>query len=79
MAVRRKPQNVEQFIEQGGGVPRDSDSREDKEQDFRNVRLRIPLDILEDIDTAIARRRSGISRHTWIMEAILAKLAGDSS
>jgi hypothetical protein len=79
MAIRRKPQNVEEFIERGGDVAGDASLHRGRERDFRNVRLRIAKDVLTEIDAAIAKRRSGISRHTWIMEAIVEKLKQEDS
>lgn len=76
MAVRRKPKSVEDFIQQGGSSSLQdlaSPSGEDS-QPFRNVRLRIRDDLLEAVDRAVERRRSGIARHAWIMEAIVEKL-----
>lgn len=76
MAVRRKPRNVENFIEQGGSSPKLAPAAPEGEAgpDFRNVRLRMCEDLLAAVDQAVERRRSGIARHAWILEAIVEKL-----
>lgn len=76
MAVRRKPRNVEDFIKQGGSSPKPvSDAPEGQAgPGFKNVRLRMREDLLEAVDQAVERRRSGIARHAWILEAIVEKL-----
>jgi len=83
MALSRKPKtqseqptNVEDFIRGGGEETPPADAKVGKGQ-FANVRLRIPTDILDEVDEAVRGRRSGMARHAWIMEAIVEKLERD--
>ena len=75
MAVKRKPTKVEQFIQDGG-----SDSQAMTAQAVPDVsmvkglKLRLPLDLLIQVDAVVARRRPSPSRHQWILEAIYEKL-----
>lgn len=36
--------------------------------------LRVPPDILAEVDQSVSRRRPQVSRHQWILEAICEKL-----
>jgi hypothetical protein len=38
------------------------------------VVLRVPLDLLERIDTTVKTRRLKTPRHTWLLEAVVEKL-----
>lgn len=61
---------VNAVINKGGSVPAARAHNGAKEQ----VVLRIPSDILEGIDQAVAGRRVPTPRHTWIIEALVEKL-----
>lgn len=87
MAVRRKPQprandtppTVEDFIASGGTDAQETPAPPDSDEapSVQPVKLRVPTDLLADIDAAVARRRPRISRHQWILEAIVHKLELD--
>ncbi len=84
MPIARKPKPklsvsekaITAVIEKGGTVPTDRQSKTKNEQ---TVNLRLPEDILSEIDNSVGSRRIKISRHTWLMEAIVEKLDRESS
>ena len=79
MAVRRKPAgpaNVHEFIQ--SGAPDQSPLQQSEQVTAQPVKLRVPPDLLAQIDAAVARRRPAPSRHQWIIEAIYQKLERDS-
>ena len=45
----------------------------------KNVQLRIPLDMLERIDTILRDRKPAPSRHFWILEAMQEKMEREDS
>ena len=69
--IAAKAVGVNPLINNGGSDPAGHSHNGTKEQ----VVLRIPSDILEGIDRAVARRRVPTPRHTWILEALVEKLA----
>jgi histidinol phosphatase-like enzyme len=84
MAIARKPKpkTIEEFIEEGGSAPAATETVEKKptrtEKAEQPVKLRVPAELLEQIDAAVAARRPSPSRHNWILEAIYEKLARES-
>jgi hypothetical protein len=80
MAIARKPKpkTVDDFIEEGGSAPAATAPVERKpartEKAEQPVKLRIPAELLEQIDAVVAARRPSPSRHNWILEAIYEKL-----
>jgi hypothetical protein len=46
---------------------------------IRQVRLRLPAALIIEIDEAISRKRSFLSRHQWILEALYEKLDKEQS
>lgn len=82
MVVRRKPKaaNVEEFIQEGGAAPQVVESQTapegqaKEEGKVQSLKMRIPVDLLAQIDTAVASRRPAPSRHQWILEAIYEKV-----
>lgn len=42
------------------------------------VNLRVPEDILAQVDAAVATQQPKISRHHWLLAAVLEKLARDA-
>lgn len=83
MVVRRKPKpvSVEEFIQEGGAAPQVVESQtqaETKEQpakdEVQSVKLRVPTELLVQVDASVAKRRPAPSRHQWILEAIYEKL-----
>ena len=73
MPIRRKPTSVDAFIQGGGKEPTPAESSSDK-RPIQPLKLRVPADLLEEIDAAVVRRRPAPSRHQWILEAIYEKL-----
>ncbi len=73
MPVSRKPRSVEEFIG-SAGTPPEKPVESKKIASAKVVTLRVPEDVLASVDVAVKQRRSGISRHAWIMEAIVEKL-----
>ncbi|MFX6357539.1 hypothetical protein ABTF91_20355, partial [Acinetobacter baumannii] len=72
MSVRRKPNstnNVNDFILAAG-----SEKEKESDKAIQPVKLRVPDDLLQQIDNAVSRRRPAPSRHQWILEAIYEKL-----
>lgn len=95
MAVRRKPNTVEEFINAGGspaGIPIPSSSEiqtppeepketkpEKREEETIAVTLRVPRDLLAELDAAAKKCRPKRSRNSWILEAIIEKLEGEGT
>lgn len=77
MPVRRKPKTVDAFIQEGGleATPSASVTVPKK---IQPLKLRIPQELLQEIDGAVAARRPSPSRHQWILEAIYEKLERES-
>jgi hypothetical protein len=79
MAITRKPKavpgpvvDIDALIHKGGSIAgSEAPQRSDRPAP---VVLRIPADVLTQVDTAVQRRPVRIPRHTWIMEAIVEKL-----
>lgn len=79
MAIAPKPKlqesDIAKLIEKGGSV---AETKPEKE--FTPFVLRIPTDIMPDIDASIKRRRPvRISRNQWIIEAIAEKLQREAA
>lgn len=76
MSVRRKPTvtNVDQFILAAG-----ADKAQPSDKSIQPVKLRVPDDLLRQIDIAVNQRRPVPSRHQWILEAIYEKLDRDKT
>ena len=72
MAVRRKPKssNLDEFINEGGAAPK----IQKHSKDVQVVTLRLPTEMLESVDQAVSERPLKISRHQWLLEAVLEKL-----
>ncbi|MCY7284837.1 MAG: hypothetical protein LH679_15720 [Cyanobacteria bacterium CAN_BIN43] len=81
MAISRKPKpkTIDEFINEGGSapiaevaialaVPAPLSTIE------QPVKLRVPADLLAQVDAAVKSRRPSPSRHQWILEAIYEKL-----
>ena len=77
MVVRRKPANVDEFIQEGGSVPQGASpqlSEESGEEEIKGLKMRLPIELLKRVDEAVKSRRPAPSRHQWILEAIYEKL-----
>lgn len=74
MVVRRKPTSkptsVDDFIHDAGSDAQNQDA----EEQIKSLKLRIPADLLEQIDLSVKTRRPSPSRHQWILEALYQKL-----
>jgi len=84
MAIARKPKPpqqpneaaVQQLISKGGSVAPASASPPEDTPAYSPVLVRIPSDMLADIDAAVKRRRPvRISRQAWIIEALHERLS----
>lgn len=90
MSIREKPQKeadklqtpqneqeVIQLIEKGGSVANES-KRGRGSDEIKNVQLRAPVPLLEQIDQSlVARGPFGLSRHAWLLQACYEKLKRD--
>ena len=80
MAIVRKPKpkTVDDFIEEGGSAPvaivLEAVKPARTEKTEQPVKLRVPAELLAQIDAAVETRRPSPSRHQWILEAIYEKL-----
>jgi hypothetical protein len=78
MAVTRKPKrpdeaSVQRLINQGGTAAADKPPHDDS---LFPVLLRLPADMVAQIDAAVRRRRPvRISRQAWIIEALHERLS----
>jgi hypothetical protein len=81
-AVTRKPgantppadeEAIAAFINQGGSTPDEPPPAEEERTEAR-INLRLPGDMLAEVDAAIKHRRIRISRNTWLQEAVQEKL-----
>jgi hypothetical protein len=74
-STAQKPQNVEDFIQKGGSAAQETEvSNDGDEAEVRGLKLRLPAELLKEVDEAVDRRRPVPSRHQWILEAIYEKL-----
>jgi dsRNA-specific ribonuclease len=78
MAIARKPKpkTIDEFIEEDGSAPVTTTTKMEPKTNKTEqpVKLRVPADLLEQIDAAVAAKRPTPSRHNWILEAIYEKL-----
>lgn len=56
-----------------------SENQSESESDIQSLKLRVPRDLVKDIDNLLSQRKPKISRHNWILEALYEKLERDSS
>ena len=78
MAIRRKPQNVDEFIQAGGIEPagtRPPEIAGKTSNVIQPVVLRLEPELLQEVDKVVKARRPSPSRHQWILEAIYEKLS----
>jgi hypothetical protein len=54
------------------------ENQSDSESDIQPLKLRVPRDLVKDIDHLLSQRKPKISRHNWILEALYEKLERDS-
>ena len=79
MPVSRKPKekDLETFIAKGGSEPVETKEKKEQEKTVQSLKLRIPTELLEEIDQLVASRRPSPSRHQWILEALYEKVEKD--
>ena len=79
MPVSRKPteKDLETFIAKGGSEPVETKKDKGEEKAVQSLKLRIPTELLEEIDQLVASRRPSPSRHQWILEALYEKVEKD--
>lgn len=65
--------DVDALIRKGGSVAGDAKSLEQSDKPT-SVILRIPADVIAQIEKAVLARRLKIPRHTWLLEAVMEKL-----
>lgn len=70
IARKVKKDNSENFISKGGDV---LPNIEKGKKETKNVLLSIPLNMIETIERLL-KKRVGIKRHGWILEAIEAQI-----
>jgi hypothetical protein len=82
ITTKPKPKNqpnetaVQKLINKGGSV---STEPADDEPQFSSVLLRLPVDMLANIDASVKRRRPvRISRQAWIIEALHERLTREA-
>jgi len=80
MAISRKPRpastpelDVEALINKGGSAPSEKNGKAQKET--VPVILRLPSEMLEQIDASVKAQRVPTPRHRWLLEAVCEKLA----
>ncbi|WP_107667099.1 hypothetical protein [Cyanothece sp. BG0011] len=76
MPISRKPKDkeIETFISKGGSEPVEEKKVDQGEKTVQSLKLRIPTELLEEIDQLVASRRPSPSRHQWILEALYEKV-----
>jgi hypothetical protein len=85
MVVKRRPVNVEEFIQDVGSISQVAVAEKkpqalpDHEEEVKGLKLRLPVDLLAEVDAAVKKRRPAPSRHQWILEAIYEKLSRDQA
>jgi hypothetical protein len=91
MPITRKPRrapagvDVEALISKGGTAPAapmaktSGGARAAEDAETVAVILRLPKDVLADVDRAVKARRVRTPRHTWLLEAVLEKLDQERS
>lgn len=85
MAITRKPKppasapaaavDVEALINKGGSVATAAPASAAAPDKPVPVVLRMPSDVLERVDQQVEARAVKVPRHTWLMEAVIEKLA----
>ena len=76
MALRKrpKPEDRDKWIEEAATSDKPQQREEEETKTIQDIRLRIPTDLLEEIDQSVAKRKPKISRHNWILEALHEKV-----
>lgn len=88
MAITRKPKSpaltssagvdVDALINKGGSVATASAPPAAPSDKPVSVVLRVPAEVLERVDRSVEARAVKVPRHTWLMEAVIEKLAREA-
>jgi hypothetical protein len=78
MTVTRKPQSVDDFIKGSSADTEVTTPLAESVVDIQPVKLRMPVDLLKEVDQARSRRKPQPSRHQFILEALYDKIAATS-
>ncbi|MBT5827038.1 MAG: hypothetical protein HOM14_15640 [Gammaproteobacteria bacterium] len=71
VAARPKKKSTDDFIGAGGDTPAKAKSTQSKD---KAIPIRLPVELLERLDTHIKTSGRKISRNAWVIDAILEKL-----
>lgn len=71
--------NEEDLILKGGSSGKQEKKQLDHNNKIKNVSLRISNNYLNRIGDLLEKRAGNISRHTWIIEAIVEKLGKEEN
>jgi hypothetical protein len=71
--------NEEELIRKGGSSGESNDQAISEIDEVKRVQLRIPLNYLNRIGSLLNARAGNVSRHTWIIEAIVEKLGKEEN
>lgn len=74
MSVARKPRNVDEFITGATVAQETSAAESDSSDSIAQVKMRIPIELLNELDEARAQRKPKPSRHQFMLEALYDKL-----
>jgi hypothetical protein len=88
MAITRKPKapalspasgvDVDALINKGGSVAMASTAPAAPSDKPVPVVLRVPAEVLNRVDRSVEARAVKVPRHTWLMEAVIEKLAREA-
>ncbi len=71
---RPKPEDEDKWIKANTESQLTEDTQDDA---IQSLRLRVPSPLLKRIDALVSLRQPRISRHQWILEALLEKAKRD--
>lgn len=71
--------NEEELIRKGGSSGEPTNQAAHETDAVKRVQLRIPLNELDRIGALLNARAGNVSRHTWIIEAIVEKLGKEEN
>lgn len=83
MAISRKPKaveklakepNIEALINKGGSTAEKTVAKVEE----KPILIRVPSDIIKQIDSIVSSKKIKTPRHTWLLEAVFEKLERES-
>ena len=83
MAISRKPNvkektakepNITALINKGGSTAEKTDEKPLE----KPILIRVPSEIIEQIDSIVSSKKIKTPRHTWLLEAVFEKLERES-